>query len=474
MSKYFSDRYRYIPRAAAACGALLLLAQLASSQAQTGKLPVIVIPGLTGSELVNGKTKETVWFSAQRSKADDISLPISANIAANTDDLVAGDILREVKVGLVKVQVYGILVKALTDRGGYAVGNWDNPAPGDYQDTVYVFPYDWRRDNVENARLLARRVKDLKAKLKRPGLKFNIVAHSMGGYVARYAAMYGDADLPAGNAVPKPTWAGASDFNRLIILGTPNEGSALSLNSLLNGFAVGGIQVNLPFVRNPSKFDVFTLPSAYQLLPAPGTLRAFDENLQPLQIDLYDPQTWTKYGWGALEDKNFDKNYSAAERAAARTYFANVLSRAKRLYDALDAVTNGKIPVSFDLVGGDCEDTLDSIVIYRDKKSGSWKTLFKPQDFTRSDGKKVSAAELKKIMMAPGDSVVTKRSLLAATLAKNANVSSVFSSASNSNLCAIHNRQPTITAIQDKIIELLASGHLARNGDSRYINTIAN
>ena len=64
--------------------------------------------------------------------------------------------------------------------------------------------------------------------------------------------------------------------------------------------------------------------------------------------------------------------------------------------------------------------------------------------------------------------------LLAETLAKNANVSSVFSSASSSNLCAIHNRQPTVTAIQDKIIELLASGHLARNGDSRYINTIAN
>src|SRR5262249_39722321 len=150
----------------------------------------------------------------------------------------------------------------------------------------------------------------------------------------RYAAMYGDIDLEMGKPAPKPTWAGAADINRIVIMGTPNEGSALAMNSLLNGFAVGGIQINLPFVQNPSKFDIFTLPSAYQLLPAPGTLQAYDENLKPIQVDIYDPQTWTKYGWGALEDKDFDKNYSASERANAKAYFTNVLRRARRLYDA--------------------------------------------------------------------------------------------------------------------------------------------
>ncbi|HEV7644145.1 MAG TPA: hypothetical protein VGO50_09415 [Pyrinomonadaceae bacterium] len=461
MIKSYNYRCGYILLLAAVCCIVSFFCLPALAQNQKGKLPVIIIPGLTGSELINSKTKETVWFKPQRSKVDDIALPVSPDISANKDDLIVGDILREIKVGPVKVEVYGVLVSALVDRGGYTIGNWDAPQPGDYQDTVFVFPYDWRRDNVENARLLTRRIKALKAKLNKPGLKFNIVAHSMGGIVARYAAMYGDVDLPAGTGAIKPTWAGAADLNRLIILGTPNEGSALSLNSLINGFAVGGIQVNLPFVQNPSKFDIFTLPSAYQLLPAPGTFQAFDEDLKPLQVDIYDPKTWTKYGWGALEDKNFEKNYSPAERSGAKTYFANVLSRARRLYDALDAVTSGKIPVQFDLVGGDCEDTLDSIVIYRDKKSDLWKTLFKPQSFTRSDGRKVSVDELKKVMMAPGDSVVTQRSLLGTTLAKNAGVTSVFSAATNSNVCAIHNRQPTIAAIQDKIIALLAVGHLA-------------
>ena len=48
----------------------------------------------------------------------------------------------------------------------------------------------------------------------------------MGGLIARYAAMYGDADLPADDVSLKPTWAGAADINKIIMLGVPNEGSA--------------------------------------------------------------------------------------------------------------------------------------------------------------------------------------------------------------------------------------------------------
>jgi alpha-beta hydrolase superfamily lysophospholipase len=36
--------------------------------------------------------------------------------------------------------------------------------------------------------LLINRIDELKSKLKRPDLKFNIIAHSMGGLIARYAA----------------------------------------------------------------------------------------------------------------------------------------------------------------------------------------------------------------------------------------------------------------------------------------------
>ena len=46
-----------------------------------------------------------------------------------------------------------------------------------------------------------KKIKALKTKLRKPNLKFNVVAHSMGGLVTRYAAMYGDTDLRAENRV---------------------------------------------------------------------------------------------------------------------------------------------------------------------------------------------------------------------------------------------------------------------------------
>jgi len=93
-----------------------LLASCALSQA---KPPVIFIPGLTGSELVNGKTGEKVWFKLRRVKGDDLRLPISPNIAANHDSLVPGDIIRDIKAGLLpRVDIYGGFLTALKTKGG--------------------------------------------------------------------------------------------------------------------------------------------------------------------------------------------------------------------------------------------------------------------------------------------------------------------------------------------------------------------
>ena len=115
---------------------------------------------------------------------------------------------------------------------------------------------------------LFRQIDALRRKLRKPNLKFNVIAHSMGGLVARYAAMYGNTDLPAGT--PKPTWAGAKYFDKIFLLGTPNEGTVSSINALLNGFSYIGGGLNLPFIQNISRFDVFTIPSIYQLLPHEG------------------------------------------------------------------------------------------------------------------------------------------------------------------------------------------------------------
>ena len=389
----------------------------ATTPVTTGKTPIIIVPGLIGSELVNKSTGEGVWFLLQRAKNDDLRLPVSPNLARNRDNLVPRDILRNVRLirFLPEIQIYDRLIEALK-ANGYTEGNWDAPASA--TDTFYVFPYDWRRDNVETARLLTRRIQTLKTKLKRPNLKFNVIAHSMGGLVSRYAAMYGDADLPADSLRrPRPNWSGARHFSKIFLVGTPNEGSLPSLNSLVNGFSFLGIGgLNLPFVQNLTKFDLFTIPAIYQLLPHADSARVFDENLQPLKIDVYNPATWEKYGWAAYLDKGFEKNFAAAEQKNARAYLRVVLARAKRFQDALRATAVTKSPVPVYFFGSECKPTLDGMVIYRDAKKNVWRTIFKPDSFERADGTKVSEKDLEPLLYSPGDGTVTKRSFLTAAV----------------------------------------------------------
>lgn len=131
---------------------------------------MIVIPGVLGSELINPKTGETVWPSAFRTSQE--GLPISPDLAANRDDLVPGKIIETVKLARVlpEVYVYRDLLESLRRYAGYRQGDWENPGPEGYQDTFYLFPYDWRQDNVRNARELVRRIERLKSRLQRPDL----------------------------------------------------------------------------------------------------------------------------------------------------------------------------------------------------------------------------------------------------------------------------------------------------------------
>src|SRR5688572_5365875 len=61
----------------------------APAREYVGKAPIIVIPGVLGSQLVNPKTGKTIWPSAARDDEDDVELPISTDLASNRDDLVA-------------------------------------------------------------------------------------------------------------------------------------------------------------------------------------------------------------------------------------------------------------------------------------------------------------------------------------------------------------------------------------------------
>lgn len=421
-----------------------------------GKNPVILIPGLSGSELVNQKTGDKIWFRAIKSKSEDLRLPLSDDLRKIGDDIVPGDILRNVKVGPFTVtDVYGGFIKAMELRGGYYEEKWERPSLDGDHDSLYVYPYDWRLDNVANAIRLIEKIEDLKRKFKKPNLKFDIVAHSMGGIIARYAVMYGKADLPTGNRTIVATWAGAKHFDKVILIGTPNEGSVASLGAMLDGYTLGGMRMDLPFLEDTSKFTVFTIPSAYQLLPAPGTLRAFDEKLEPLSIDLYDPKIWTKFGWNAIDDKDFAKEFSVNERKIAPQFFAAQLNRAKRLHEALAAANGKATGAEFFIVGSDCKSAADSVLLYRDRDSEVWRTLFRPRNVTLSDGSKLSEDELRKVLTTAGDGVVTVRSLEAFTQSEAARVQSILDGSTTKFICEDHHKLAANNRVQDHVIGVL-------------------
>jgi pimeloyl-ACP methyl ester carboxylesterase len=397
----------------------------APARERRGKRPIIVIPGILGSELVHQKTGDLAWPAIFKTSEHGLVLPMTPDFAANRDDLRPGKIIEALKFAriLPEVYVYRGLLDALRKYGGYREADWDTPPADGDKDTFYVFPYDWRYDNVESARALVRRIEALKQKLNRPDLRFNIVAHSMGGLVARYAAMYGDADLPSDGSPPAPTWAGAKHIRRIVMLGVPNEGSMDAFATILRGYSLTeGLRPRLRLFSSLSREVAFSCPSVYQLLPHSHSTHFVDENLQALQVDLYDSANWRKYGWTRSSQRDggermANNNGDGVDRNESEDrYLAQVLHRAKRFHEALDAF-GVETPVAFFSLAGDCEPTLDAPVLIRDQKNNRWLTLTEPRDFRTTDGKKISRKDAIKAMYLPGDGRVTRRSVLAQDLA---------------------------------------------------------
>lgn len=420
---------------------------------------MIVIPGILGTELINSKTGETVWPSAFRTSQE--GLPISPNLASNRDDLVPGKILETVRLArlLPEIYVYRDLLEALRRYAGYREGDWDNPGGDGYQDAFYVFAYDWRQDNVANARELVRRLERLKSKLQRPDLKFNVVAHSMGGLIARYASMYGDADLSEGEGPFQPTWAGAAHIGKIVMIGVPNEGSADAFATLVEGYSITeGLRRRVSLLNKLTAEDVLRTPSVFQLLPHRHAVKFLDENLQPLEIDLYDAEVWKRYGWSVVHSSDFRRRYAESNGTNGNpeeldAYLAATLRRARRFHEALDSVGNSSSPVTLLAIGGDCEETLNSPIILRDQKKNRWLTLTSPREYRTSTGLKISKKRVTKAMYAPGDGRVTRSSLLGENLLKSRDKATSFTLSNYATFgCELHGQLQRNKTLQDNAL----------------------
>jgi hypothetical protein len=215
------------------------------------------------------------------------------------------------------------------------------------------------------------------------------------------------------------------------MFGTPNQGSASILRIMLKGYLSDDNLSKLvgSFTAKLTREDAVTIPSLYQLLPHSRSVSFLDENLQPLELDLYNPEVWRKYGWTATAEEKFRANFQAGKLEGdcapcpsgkpeeLDNFLVHVLRRAKRFHEALDIPAPGDSRVPLYVYGGDCLDTLVAPVLLFDEKKQKWTTLTRPEEIKTSTGRKIPKSEVEKAMFAPGDGRVSRRSLLGEDLA---------------------------------------------------------
>ncbi|HSI39991.1 MAG TPA: hypothetical protein VLA00_05520 [Xanthobacteraceae bacterium] len=223
---------------------------------------VVFVPGIMGSILATPEGEE-VW---PPTPAETI-FGYKRTAALMRDDLVVGDLVRAVSC----FDVYKPIIATIA-----AVG-YPEAGPGD---RLMLYPYDWRRDLETLAEGLAARLDTVPA----AATGITIVAHSMGGLIARLM-------LETGRYDARPWFAKITMFTSLA---TPHLGAPLALARILGLDSAMGISAaDFRALAADPRY-----PSGYQLLPAPAEAACWD--IKPGSalgaLDIYDPAVAAKLG----------------------------------------------------------------------------------------------------------------------------------------------------------------------------------
>jgi Lecithin:cholesterol acyltransferase len=263
---------------------------------------VVVIPGIGGSVLET-ESGVSVWGPGLRGLAGALVDPARLSLAEHLRPVALLDSTRILP--WMVVPGYDSLVRQLRNEFGLRDDDIDvaredvQPKPGA---SVVLFPYDFRVGVAAAAERLdaevTRRLADHSDKRQR----VVILAHSMGGLVARYwlGPLHG----------AQYCWA-------LITLGTPHRGAPKALDWLLNGVRVGPAPVAALTSALLAKATsvLREWPSTYELLPRYRAVRDEEIGSEHYPHEL-GPAWFTERAQASFEmHREIEKEWDALESA---------------------------------------------------------------------------------------------------------------------------------------------------------------
>src|SRR3989344_2682662 len=212
------------------------------------KEPVLIIPGIAGTELYNGN--DLIWPDLGEMFVDPNN-PFDFSDQFLTDNLMLDDEGRSVRNITADRALKGLhFIPPLTTANIDLIifDNLESELINDGyipdQDLFYL-SYYWRLNLDDTRDLLKAKIDEIK--LQTGASKVNVIAHSMGGLLAKdYINSYGK-----------------DSIDKLIFIGTPHLGAPKSARVLLDGDNMGIFWLN----KDRVKEVVHNSPAAYELLP---------------------------------------------------------------------------------------------------------------------------------------------------------------------------------------------------------------
>ena len=368
------------------------------------RIPVIFIPGVTGSKLRDKTTGKMIWGKAgnlfgPRDGGRALAVPL-VDRPAPGEVIEAFEIIeRMTLLGVIRVKVYGPLIDALV-HNGYVRGNLLEPRP---EDTALVYPYDWRYGNLEATRQLPELLENLRRVRGEETLRVIFICHSNAARIARWFVKYGGASLEEAEAGRVGHPANVI-VEKIIFVATGQGGALATLEVIDRG------RTYVPLGRKLRPEYMFTLAGLFEALPAYQDDLFLDEDGKTLPVDLFDAADWMRHGWSLYGVKaqqrvgRLDEDDAVLGNEDDRlAWVASRLEITMRIQTMLMRDVPDLGPTRYYQVQGATMPTPSKAILVEDDKLG-WRTL------TIFDKRVRRNADLAAAAATPGDRHATRES----------------------------------------------------------------